>query len=253
MPAQNFGSHERREATAKRLASKGSHVILLARSAGRLEEVVTGIRAQGGAADAYSVDLGDAEALAAVAARVVAEHGPPDILVNNAGAGRWLPLPQTSAEEVASMMTLPYGAAFNLTRELPPGMLKRRSGRIVIVTSVAARLAWPGAVAYTAERSAMEAFANALRADVRGSGVSVLLETFGTVETDCWKNNPVSRGHMPALARMVPVLTQDRVADAIVRGIERDRRAVLLPIIFGLPFLLNAILPATVSKYATGR
>ncbi len=80
------------EATARLLASKGSHVILLARDADRLSKIAADIRSRKGAADAYPVDLGDTKALAATAARVVAEHGSPDILINNAGAGRWLPL-----------------------------------------------------------------------------------------------------------------------------------------------------------------
>jgi short-subunit dehydrogenase len=228
-------------------------VILLARDADRLRDVTADIRSKSGAADAYTVDLGDPEALAATAAHIVAEHGSPDILINNAGAGRWLPLLETSAEEAAAMMALPYLAAFNLTRELLPGMLKRGSGQIVNVTSVACRLAWPGAVAYTAARAAMEGFTNALRADVQGSGVSVMLATFGTVETNYWKNNPGSREHMPKRSAAVKALTQEDVAKAIVRGIEREQRAVLQPGIFKLLFPLNALFPAAVSRYLTGR
>ncbi len=237
------------EATARLLASRGSHVILLARDADRLRDVAADIRDKKGAADAYAVDLGDPKALAATAASIVAEHGSPDILVNNAGAGRWLPLLETSAEEAAAMMALPYLAAFNLTRELLPGMLKRRSGQIVNITSVASRLSWPGAVAYTAARAAMEAFTNALRADVRGSGVSVMLATFGTVETNYWKNNPGSREHVPKSSAAMKVLTQEQVAGAIVRGIEREQRSVLQPGIFKLLFALNALFPAMVSRF----
>jgi uncharacterized protein len=228
-------------------------VILLARDADRLRDVTADIRSKKGAADAYAVDLGDPKALAATAAHIVAEHGSPDILINNAGAGRWLPLLETSAEEAAAMMALPYLAAFNLTRELLPGMLKRGSGQIVNITSVACRLAWSGAVAYTAARAAMEAFTNALRADVQGSGVSVMLATFGTVETNYWKNNPGSREHMPKRSAAIKALTQEDVAKAIVRGIEREQRAVLQPGIFKLLFPLNALFPAAVSRYLTGR
>ena len=241
------------EATARHLASNGSHVILLARNADKLRDIVADIRRQSGVADAYDVDLGDAKALAATAARLVADHGVPDILINNAGAGRWLPLLDTSAEEAASMMALPYLAAFNLTRELLPGMLKRRSGQIVNITSVASQLAWPGAVAYTAARAAMEGFTNALRADVQGSGVSVMLATFGTVETAYWKNNPGSRENVPRSAGAMKPLTQEHVAETIVRGIERGDRAILEPEIFKLLFILNALFPATVSKYVGAR
>jgi short-subunit dehydrogenase len=237
------------EATARLLASRGSHVILLARDADRLRDVAADIRDKKGTADAYTVDLGDPKALAATAARIVAEHGTPNILINNAGAGRWLPLLETSAEEAAAMMALPYLAAFNLTRELLPGMLKRSSGQIVNITSVACRLAWPGAVAYSAARAAMEAFTNALRADVQGSGVSVMLATFGTVETNYWKNNPGSREHVPRSSASMKALTQEEVADTIVRGIEREQRAILQPGIFKLLFALNALFPATVSRF----
>lgn len=241
------------EATSRLLASKGSSVILLARDAGRLGGVAADIQSRKGAAYAYAVDLSDAKVLAAVAARIVAEHGSPDILINNAGAGRWLPLLDTSAEEAAAMMALPYLAAFNLTRELLPGMLKRGSGQIVNITSVASRLAWPGAVAYTAARAAMDAFTGALRADVKGSGVSVMLATFGTVETNYWKSNPGSRENMPQRAASIKALTQENVAEAIVRGIERGERAVLQPAIFKLLFPLNALFPAAVARFVTGR
>jgi short-subunit dehydrogenase len=240
------------EATARLLAAKGSHVILLARNADRLREVAADIRNGNGVADAYPVDLGDAKALAATAARIVAEHGSPDILINNAGAGRWLPLIETSAEEAAAMMALPYLAAFNLTRELLPGMLQRRSGQIVNITSVASRLSWPGAVAYTAARAAMEGFTNALRADVQGTGVSVMLASFGTVETAYWKNNPGSREHVPKSTGAMKVLTQEQVADFIVGGIERGQRTILRPRIFRLLFILNELFPATLSGYVAG-
>ena len=241
------------EATARLLAAKGSHVILLARDAERLAEVAADIGSRKGVAHAYAVDLANAQALAATAARIVAEHGSPDILINNAGAGRWLPLLDTAAEEAAAMMALPYLAAFNLTRELLPGMLKRGSGQIVNLTSVACRLAWPGAVGYSAARAAMEAFTNALRADVQGSGVAVMLATFGTVETNYWKNNPGSREHMPQRSADIKVLTQEDVAKAIVLGIERGQREVLQPAIYKLLFPLNALFPAAVSRYVSGR
>ncbi len=241
------------EATARLLAAKGSHVILLARNADRLDKIAADIRSRQGKADVYAVDLGDAKALAATAARIVAEHGTPDILINNAGAGRWLPLIETSAEEAAGMMSLPYLAAFNLTRELLPGMLQRRSGQIVNITSVASRLAWRGSAAYSAARSAMEGFTNALRADLQGTGVSVMLANFGTVETPYWKNNPGSREHMPALAGAIKVLTQEQVANFIVRGIERDQRDILQPGIFRLLFLLNELFPATLSRLLNGQ
>jgi len=231
------------EATARLLARKGSHVLLLARNTDRLGALASDIRARGGKADPFAVDVADPRALAATAERLVAGHGSPHIVVNNAGAGRWLPILQTSAEEAAQMITVPYLAAFNLTRELLPGMLARGTGRIVNVTSVAARLSWPGAVAYATARTAMEGFTNALRADLHGSGLSVMLAIFGTVETPYWEHNPGSRERLPKQDASMPTLSPEQVASAIVTGIERGTRTVVEPSRYRLLFFINQLFP----------
>jgi uncharacterized protein len=166
------------------------------------------------------IDLSDAEAIATTARQLVASHGSPDVLVNNAGAGRWLSIVETSAEEAAQMIAVPYLGAFNITRELLPGMLARGSGQIVNLTSVAARLSWPGAVAYSAARAAMEGFTNALRADLHGSGIGVTLAMFGTVESPYWQHNPGSRERVPKSARGIRVLSTQEVASLIATAID---------------------------------
>jgi uncharacterized protein len=236
------------EATARHLASRGSHVLLLARNADRLAAVAEDIRKRGGKADGFAVDLADSQALVATVGQLVATHGSPHILINNAGAGRWLPILQTTAEEAALMMAVPYLAAFNVTREVLPGMLARRSGHIVNVTSVAARLAWPGAVAYAAARAAMEGFTNALRADLYGSGLSVTLAMFGTVETSYWEHNPGSRERLPKQAAGMPTLSSGQVASAIVAAIEKGARTIVQPTAFRLLFLLNRLFPKQTEK-----
>lgn len=231
------------EATARLLASRGSHVLLLARNSDRLGAVAEDIRKRGGRADVFTVDLADSQALVAAVGQLVATHGSPHILINNAGAGRWLPILETTAEEAAQMMAVPYFAAFNITRELLPGMLARRSGHIVNVTSVAARLAWPGAVAYASARAAMEGFTNTLRADLYGSGLFVTLAMFGAVETAYWEHNPGSRERLPKQATGVRALTPEQAASAIVTAIEKGARTIVQPAAFRLLFLLNRLFP----------
>ena len=84
------------EATALRYGAAGAHVLLLARNAERLYGVAHAIRAAGGTATAFPLDLQGSEATRDTAARIEAEIGTPDLLINNAGAGRWLPLVDTS-------------------------------------------------------------------------------------------------------------------------------------------------------------
>jgi uncharacterized protein len=231
------------EATARALAARGSHVLLLARNTDRLNAVANEIRRRGGKADAFTVDLSDPKAISSVAQELVSVHGSPHVLINNAGAGRWLPILQTPADEAAQMIAVPYLAAFNITRDLLPGMLARRSGHIVNVTSVAARLTWPGEVAYATARAAMEGFTNALRADIYDSGLGVTLAMFGTVETPYWEHNPGSRERLPKQAASMPTLNPEQVASAIVTAIEKGSRTVIVPASFRLLFLLNSLFP----------
>lgn len=234
------------EATARALATRGSHVLLLDRDPERLELVADAIRTQGNGADTYVIDLSDAEAIATTARQLVASHGSPDVLVNNAGAGRWLSIVETSAEDAAQMITVPYLGAFNITRELLPGMLARGSGQIVNLTSVAARLSWPGAVAYSAARAAMEGFTNALRADLHGSGIGVTLAMFGTVESPYWQHNPGSRERIPKSAGGIRVLSTQEVASLIATAIEKRSRTVIAPVAFRGLFLMSALFPSQV-------
>jgi short-subunit dehydrogenase len=234
------------EATAQALAERGSRVLLLDRDAEPLHVVAQTIQAQGHEADTYVVDLSDSDAIAATARELVAAHGSPEVLVNNAGLGRWLSILETPAEEAELMITVPYLAAFNLTRELLPGMLVGGSGQIVNLTSVAARLSWPGAVAYSAARAAIEGFSNALRADLYGSGIGVTLAMFGTVESPYWKHNPGSRKRVPESARRIRVLSTNEVGSLIAAGIERRARTVIAPAAFRGLFLMSELFPSKV-------
>jgi short-subunit dehydrogenase len=209
------------EATATLLAARGADVVLMARNRARLEAVALRIRESGGKAEVCAGDLADGIAVSSIARAILERGFEPDILVNCAGAGRWRPMLETPAEEATATMAVPYLAAFNLTSEVLEGMLTRHRGHIVNVTSVASRLAWPGATAYTAARWAMEGLTAALRADVYGSGVGVTLAMFGTVDSPYWEHNPGSPERLPAAAARQRALTVGDAAAAIVRGSRR--------------------------------
>lgn len=237
------------EATAKLYADKGAQVILLARNTTRLEAVAEAIRRSGGTATAYAVDLADAAATADAAARIQREVGIPDILINNAGAGRWLPLLETTPEDARTTMAVPYLAAFDLTRAFAPGMIARGSGGIVFISSPAAYIAWPRASAYIAARRAVAGFADSLRPELKGKGIKVTLVILGTVKTPYWQHNPGSRENMPnSDPRLVPVLTPEQAAEAIVAGAEAGKPLVVKPGIYRLFFVLNALFPRLVES-----
>lgn len=237
------------EATALRYGAAGAHVLLLARNAERLYGVAHAIRAGGGTATAFPLDLQGSEATRDTAARIEAEIGTPDLLINNAGAGRWLALSETSPEEARAMIDVPYLAAFNLTRAFAPAMIARGAGGLVFVTSPASYLAWPNASAYIAARRALAGFAEALQSELKGTGIAVTLVVLGNVDTPYWEHNPDSLKNVPhADPRLMPTLTPKQAADAIFEGAAQKKLFVVKPAAYRALFVLNALFPKTVAS-----
>ncbi|MFM9913544.1 MAG: SDR family NAD(P)-dependent oxidoreductase [Methylophilaceae bacterium] len=223
------------EGIAKAMAKAGGKLILLARNQKELERVANEIKVMGGEAHVFSVDLKDAEAVANVAAQIKQQLGIPDILVNNAGAGKWRFVDETTPAEAVEMMALPYFAAFNVTHAFYADMVKRNSGHIVNVSSVASRFVWPGATTYTAARWAVRGFTQALRADLHSTNIGVTLYESGTVKSPYWDNNPGSHEREPKIAMLIPQLTSEEVGKAVVCGVERNKKLVIVP------FMMKAI------------
>ncbi len=227
-------------AVAEGFARRGASVLLLARNAGRLEEVADGIRKAGGQAATFAIDLADTGRVAPRAETIIAGHGVPDVLVNNAGAGQWKPFVETSADEARSMMELPYLAAFAVTRAFLPAMLARGSGQIAFVTSPASFMVWPNACGYIAARFALRGLAEALRAELRHTPIGVTLATLGPVASPYWEHNPGSRRFLPPrLPLVMPELSVEQAAETVIDAIEKRRNHAVRPAIFRLMFALG--------------
>ncbi|MBA3259345.1 MAG: SDR family NAD(P)-dependent oxidoreductase [Gemmatimonadales bacterium] len=236
-------------ATARELARAGCRVILLARRQRELDRVAASLGDR--TAAVHALDLTDADAVTRVARRISADLGTPDVVVNNAGAGQWKFVEETSPAEAVQMMAAPYFAGFFVTGAFLPGMLARNSGHIVNVSSAASRFVWPGATAYTAARWAVRGFTEALRADLARTGIGVTLFESGVVATEYWASNPGSRERVPGIGRLIPEVTPEEAARAIVRGVERNRKLVVVPLMMRLTYLQHALFPGIVQWLMT--
>ena len=128
-----------------------------------------------------------------------------------------------------------------------PDVLINNAG--ACITSPASFVIWPNAVAYTAARHALAGFTEALRAEVRGSGLSVTLVVLGLVESAYWEHNAGSRAHVPVISPTIaPPLTSDEAAEAIFAGVEARRRTVVKPATLRGLFMLNALAPRLVAS-----
>ncbi len=223
-------------------------VALVARGAEALERVAAGVRELGVEALPCAADLTDAGAVERARTAVEGALGAPDVLVNNAGAGRYLFVDETPPGEEVRMMAAPYFAAFNATRAFLPGMIARGTGHLVNVTSPAAYAAWGGATGYVAARWAMRGFTEALRADLRDTGVGVTLFTPGHVSSPYFDHNPGAKERLPSIERLFRTLTPDEAAEALVRAVERGAREVVTPPLLRLTVWAQRLLPGLISS-----
>jgi short-subunit dehydrogenase len=226
-------------ATAKEFAKAGSIVLLVARNEEKLKKLVEEISQSGGKTEYFTADVSDFNAVQQLAKKIKSEIGIPDILINNAGKGIWKFIEETKYEEVSEMMAVPYFASFYMTKAFLPDMQKRNSGHIVNMTSYAGFIAFSGATAYIAARTAMIGFHNALAADLQGTKIKTSLAYFAKVTSDYWQNNPGSEERLPTSQVLIPVISSEKAACAIVKGVQKGKRKIAAPFMI---FVMNLVI-----------
>ena len=163
------------ECFARKLAAQGKNVLLVARSGDKLKSLATELKtAQGVLAEPLAMDLSEPGAGERLARQAGQRGFVIDLLINNAGFGArgkfWeLPLGKQSA-----MMRLQIEALMELTFHLLPGMIERRSGGIINVSSMTGFQPIPYATAYAATKAFMNSFSMALREELKPYQVAVV-------------------------------------------------------------------------------
>lgn len=239
-------------ALAQKLAARGVHVLLVARSIRRLRAVALAINTAGGMADIYPADLSDPETVALLVDQIREEQGVPDIIINNAGGGGWLYVEESSPADLEVATAVPYFAAANVTRAFLGEMRERDEGVIVNVTSPAAYMAFAGAAPYSVARWAMRAFNQALRAELFGTNVHVMLAVPGEVASTYWEHHPNARERLPAVSRFIPTLTPVAAAARIADAIEMKEAEAIFPLTLRASIFLWRIAPHMVERIIWG-
>ncbi|MFF2027496.1 SDR family oxidoreductase [Streptomyces sp. NPDC058171] len=174
------------EAAARRLATLGAEVVLVARGSDALESVRDDILRSGCDAHAVPCDLTDPESVDALVARVLGEIGPVDVLVNNAGRSirRTVEDSLDRFHDFERTMAVNYFGSTRLTLKLLPSMLERGEGHVINVATwgVPAGV-MPKFSAYHASKAAVGAFGRSLGAELRDRGISVTTLDFPLVRT----------------------------------------------------------------------
>lgn len=222
-------------AVAAQLVGLGTHTAVVGRTVDRVEPPLLGL----------SADLTDPAAgacLAAAADRVLPDL---DLLVCCAGIGCAGPFTSTLPLDLERLVALNIAAPLALLRAVLPGMLRRGSGRVVLVGSIAGALGVPGESAYSATKSSVHMLARTLRAELHGTGVHVTLVVPGVVDTPFF-----ARRGVPYARRFPRPMPAERVATALLSATHWTRPEVYVPRWLGVVARFQALAPGLYDRLA---
>lgn len=202
-------------ATARELARRGARVVLAARGASELEAQARSIAADGGETIAIPTDISDPAQVERLVDSTCVAFGEVDVLINNAGIGWTKLLAHSSPGEIQQIVDINLTGAILMTRAVLPGMLKRRHGAIINVSSVCGRVVVEPL--YSATKYGIRGFSLSLRRQLVGSNVSVSLVSPGNIRTQMTKDIDE------------PMTDPEVVAETIANCIRRPRREVIVP------------------------
>lgn len=202
---------------AKEVAVAGARLVLVARNASDLERVAGEIRSSGGEAHVFAADVGDKDAVSAIAGAAAELAGPIDVVIHNASSLGRTPMPallDTECEDLERVLAVNLVGPFRLTKALAGSMAVRGGGLIVQISSDAAVAAYAGWGAYSVSKAALDHLGRVWGAELEAAGVRFVSIDPGEMDTQM---------HADAIpdADRTTLLDPALVAKRIARLIER--------------------------------
>lgn len=227
-------------AFARELAARGYDLVLVARTASRLDEVAGELRAQGRAVETIVADLGVQADIDRVAARLADDTRPIDMLVNNAGYGMKSRLSDPDLAEAAHANLVMMHGPLVLAAAVVPGMRARGHGAVINVASVAG---YTSMGLYSAIKAWMRVYSESLANALHGTGVTVTALLPGWVRTEFHDRAEIRTSSIPASLW----LSSDFLVRACLKDVARGR-AISIPSVRYriLSWLLRHLPPRTV-------
>lgn len=211
------------ETFARRLATRGDDLVLVARRQDRLQALADDLATSGIDVEVLAADLTDEEGLAAVEQRVASSTKPVDLLVNNAGFGTSGPFAELALDRELEMIELNIVAVVRLTRAGLNAMAQRGAGTIVNVSSLASFQALPLTATYAATKAFVTSFTEALAEEARGSGVRLQALCPGMTRTEFHATAAWDLPWLPAVVWQ----SAEQVVDASLAALGTGRVVVI--------------------------
>lgn len=201
---------------------RGVRLALVARGVKKLQAVARVCEKSGAKAEIYECDVTNAASVELMTAEVSKALGTPDVLINNAGAFTMAPFAETSVAQFDDMIAVNLRSAFLVTRAFLPAMLKRKSGDIFFMSSIAGLGAYPQSTAYCAAKFGVTGLAKVLRAETKDQGIRVCCVHPGATWSPSWESSGVKP------ERIMPA---EDIARAILDVYRLSRRTVVEEIV----------------------
>jgi len=205
---------------ALELARRGASIGLLARRRALLEEIAQEITRSGGRAVALPADVTHPDEVGAATSELRRTFGRVDMLIANAGITAVTDATELDPEQFANVLNVNLLGAANGVAAVLPEMIKRGSGHLVAISSLAAYRGHRKAAAYSASKSALSSFFESVRLDLIGTGVDVTIIHPGFIKT------PLTASRK---SRLPFIMEVDRAVGKIIHAIEKRKKSFLFP------------------------
>ena len=171
------------ETIAVEMAKSGAKVFCLARNKNALDSTINKIMSNGDKASAYSCDISDNEQFNNIVIDIFKEYGSIDILVNNAGITNDTLLMRMSDEQWDSVLNINLKGSFTCTRSVIKYMMKKKSGRIINITSIVGLTGNAGQANYAASKAGLIGMTKSIAKEVASRGITANCVAPGWIET----------------------------------------------------------------------
>jgi len=222
------------------LAARGAIVAGCGRSIERLRDTLKEVRRASPSSAMIGCDVGDAEQVQGMVAKIVADFGKIDVLINNAGVGMRKPFIETDLKTIEEIIRTNYLGAVYCTKAVLPHMIARRAGHVVNISSGAGLIGALNMAAYCASKFALNGWSESLYHELKPLGIDVSIVCPGPVQTEFSRD---FRDSQPKAAPnlIVPV---EAVAQAVIKVLENKHFEVVLPRWLGLMSSLRRHFPS---------
>jgi NAD(P)-dependent dehydrogenase (short-subunit alcohol dehydrogenase family) len=237
-------------ALGEALAREGAEVVLADLRGERAAEVAAGIVKAGGRARGAALDVCDAAAFAQLVATTVAESGRLDYLFNNAGIAISGEVRDQTLDDWNRVLAVNLHGVVHGVAAAYPVMIAQKDGHIVNTASLAGLTANPGLVPYAASKHAVVGLSTSLRAEAADLGVRVSVVCPGLIDTPIITDSRfVNLDREGVLADLPAALPAAECAQAILRGVRRNRPVIVVTWLAKLLWLLQRLLPSRLTAF----